>query len=171
MVVCRSGPCLRGTGGGGGAGQSGCSGEPKAGGDILEQDTARHAEKSEAGNVRRRRRNPCSAGNGGGILTTDSRTAGEYRCCHQYVNRLASWRLMTYAQMQLESKIPERRSFDVTSLWESNAPRGSANRHVARYVGVKGKELTALPSLSISLNRTGLYSFRRQISTVRLAGG
>lgn len=50
-----------------------------AGGDILEQDTARHAEKSEAGNVRRRRRNPSSAGNGGGILTTTSRTAGEYR--------------------------------------------------------------------------------------------
>lgn len=62
-----------------------------AGGDILEQDTARHAEKSEAGNVRRRRRrNPSSAGNGGGILTTDSRTAEEYRCCHQYVNPLAS---------------------------------------------------------------------------------
>lgn len=36
--------------------RSGCSGEladATAGDDILEQDTARHAEKSEAGNVRR----------------------------------------------------------------------------------------------------------------------
>lgn len=89
--------CLQVGWGGGVAGRSGCSGEPTAGGDILEQDTARHAEKSEAGNVRRRRRNPSSAGNGGGILTTDSRTAGEYRCCHQYVNPLASDDLCTNA--------------------------------------------------------------------------
>lgn len=83
MIVCRGGEGMQ------------RRADATAGGDILEQDTARHAEKSEAGNVRRRRRNPSSAGNGGGILTTDSRTAGEYRCCHQYVNPLASDDLCT----------------------------------------------------------------------------